>query len=410
MGVVLRIVVAVIGIALILMAFYLAPRLTGFAVHEPAAEATPDTNYLDSISSTLADSQEMVWAPVYGCSLENCTLHAVRLSGSIETARSGEVTISLWDGEREYAILQETILLETQEIAQEVLIEENVTRINESTHESYTEIVQRIEESLYTVEIPATFVFEQSCAESCIGLELAPRPDYTLRVSAPANTSIIIEEVIYSWTIERQIAVELTNDSISTNITVIPQNSTVINITYLSLTNLTSLDMSPRENSTLPAHWYLKSEVSLTDADSGQWEWNPLERPGWLKLSLDSMKRPQAEYTSQELRVFSQTITVPENSTVQLSFNYRVSTSACLQFGMDSYTQQGSSLTSYFISLDENATSSDFMLETVREVEGVTVQASVLASEHTQLQFYYKALCDIGTAELTNFTYTFINY
>jgi hypothetical protein len=405
---------ALAGVILIVFASYVT--ITGFTVNEDLFGAQLGAAYTEQANMVLGNQQEHEFVPTVNCYEEGCGLTSLKISGEIRANRSGAVRMYIDDGRERYLVLEESILLSSHEITESVMSEENVSFFNETTNETEVQTFYISREVNYTIEEPSTTSFKQACHESC-EFFLASRVMYYLNVEAAEGIEVEIENVTYTWDVPgREIPdIEVLNES-DINATE-PENKTNMTLSppiVSVLTGLASVDFSTRENaSSLPANWFIKSDPNLEDVDAGEWEWNPYSEGGGIVLPLAAMKRPQEEYLSVELRIYSRTIPIEENASLQFELDYRdEAKDGCVQIVLDTYDEGGTSATSYILTLSENPDiqGEDFDSSLEKSGENVTLRVRMdnpLVGR--KAQFSFVPLCDNGVITVKNLTYTFIN-
>lgn len=408
---------ALAGTILIIFASYVT--ITGFTVNEEFFSAQLGAAYTEQVGVGLADGEEHDFVPTISCYEEGCGIISLKISGEIHANRSGTVRVYVDDDKERYLVLEESILLGSHDITESVMSEENVSFFNETTNETEVQTFYTTHENTYSIEEPGTSSFKHVCDESC-EFFLASRVMYSLSVEAPEDVDIEIKDVTYVWEIPGReiVEIEVLNDS-DVNMTT-PELKNETNMTLSppivsGITGFASVDFSARENvSNLPANWFVKSEPSLDDVDSANWEWEPYsDLESGINIPLGVMKRPQEEYASVEVRLYSRTVEIQENASLEIEFVYDIDArDECAQLTFETYGNNSLPETSYMITLSGKRIDSeqDFSLNYTFSDRKTTLRARTIAQVKGKIgQFSLTPLCYDGTINVQNLTYMFIN-
>jgi hypothetical protein len=382
----------------------LRSTITGFSVEDSLGGAKYGANYTDELNQSFEDGDSLVWTPPKDCA--DCVLSSLKVSGRIEASKSGRSQIKL-DVLDKKLVLDNDIVLETTTITQEITEEENISSLNETTNEKYTETFVTTREVNYTAEVPATVYFDEVCVDTC-AFSTERKNSYKLVFNLADNNTLYLDLITYQW------ASPETNEIATINETNVTTNGTNV-ITNETVYALNTLNFSSRaDNAQVPINWFIKHESSGEDTDNALWEWKAVNDARNMVINFASLRRPQAEYQSQQLKIYSRELIVDRQGTYRLSFSYVPNfIGECLQLGLDTYSAEGNPKNTYILNLGEKSVldTSDFnySIEKIGKENKVDANGVFSLEPSTHLQFYFAALCDDGSVELSNFTYTFIN-
>lgn len=399
-----------------------AARMTGFVV-EGSVE------HEDRVERTLLGTEEFVWTPAHPCTDKECVLSSVSISGTLRANASGSVRVELVAGDP-ITIVEKNIELEALPVENEVT-EAEQQGAEESANESGLETTPEKIETTIVFE-PQTMTLDHACEDSC-SITQHGTESYTVRVDLGEQMTLVIDTIHYQWHIpeseEEPIVANatekrnttLTEDNLTeTNMTVNVSKEVVLNATLnesvLEALSTDALDFAAREgNPNLPRDWFLKPEIDAYDNDSAAWEWAPLTVEGML-LDFAAMRRPQEWYSGQQLRVYSRTITFNSSQALDISLRYHGKFEGeCMQLGAELAGADDSSKTTLFLTLTHEGVvlpTADFNASSQQSGEIVEVHATSvpgILQNATRGKFFFVPLCDHGSVELRNITYTFIN-
>ncbi len=216
------------------------------------------------------------------------------------------------------------------------------------------------------------------------------------------------------------VAVELnqSNDSIEELYTELTPIKPSENRTMLGITtrNFESLNFTSRSGRALPVNWFVKSEISGENSDSGLWEWLPVEEPGSNILVVDLAKLYHPEQTSGTpvYKIYSRSIlpviNASENVYYNLSFDYQSEmTEQCLQVGVELLNENTSPDTTLILNLGQVPSDlSNFGVswQTGNGWVHVDARSDFEIPSRSIVQLYIAALCESGIIKFRNLSFS----
>jgi hypothetical protein len=188
------------ALLIVAVSTFLSTNLTGRFIF--TGQAFNLTNYTDYLDVAVDQSQEYNWTLGNFCTLENCTLKSISVSGSISANQSGTVHIFIENFGKQYLIFNKSLELNKTFILQNITAEQNTTVVNVS------------------LEQPEVFYFNDSCVETCNLTDVFNESSYKIIFNQSANISTKINSISYSWAqkvfepIEEKAALNFSSDKI----------------------------------------------------------------------------------------------------------------------------------------------------------------------------------------------------
>lgn len=195
-------------------------------------DLSQNLTYVDTLDLEINESSTYDWTIGNFCSLENCTLKSISVSGFIIANQSGNVSIYIENSGRGYLILNKNFELSKTIISQNITTEQNITFTNETINEAVFQTINTAQEVNATPEQPET-------NETIISQNITSEQNITY-INETVQTANITQEV--NITVEQQ-----ENITAEQNISVVNETT---NLTTVQTVNITQeVNVTAEQNS-----------------------------------------------------------------------------------------------------------------------------------------------------------------